>query len=537
MSDTIFEKLHALTSAYALLLPGLVNEIESGWLHAKSNGDKDQLAILARQAHTLCGTSGTYGYILVSDVARRLENNFNQFLRSVNPEQLEHDIDNLLQDLKQVILNPPEKNIEKTFSAKKKSSDNRGIYILDKSKMTHSRQWDQIKQVNYRVKVFDDVDEFLLTVIAEKPDMVIIEVDFTKDIPLQNVKKMLEDFTLILYMGNKDNLMNRLDALRHGGMAYIVKPFEVNALLQTVDDLFEAKKTHNERILIVDDSEFLAEYYTMLVNNAGMIGRKVTNPMDFLPILQEFQPDLILMDINMPFCSGTELAQIVHQQESLSGIPIIFLSTISEKSIQLEVLSFAGDDFMTKPVEPKYLLATIHNRLVRSHRLRSRIARDSLTNLYNHTMIHHQLEREVFMAKRNHQPVSVALLDIDYFKSVNDTYGHQTGDIVLKEFSLFLLGHLRKTDLIGRYGGEEFLIIFPNTTPVSAFEMVNKLRTKVATALRVIDDKELVLTMSAGIASYPEIKDTGGLIKAADLALYRAKEQGRNCVVLGDDSK
>lgn len=537
MSDEIQEKLKALTAAYSAQLPSRVREIESGWAAVKQHGDKDQLAILARNAHTLCGTAGTYGYTLVSEVARKLEKYFNDIKQKNVTNQIEIEVDNLMQDLQQLALNTPEKNIISTLPTEKKiKRKNRSIYILEKDKITIESQFEQIKQFNYTVKVFDKISDFLRSVNTDKPDMVIIDVSFAKNISADSIKNFRDELILIVFTGNQDELMHRLLAVRHGGQAFVIKPFEVNTLLRTIDNLFEARDSQNERILIVDDSEFLADYYSMLLNDSGMLTEKVIHPKIFLSKLQEFQPDLILMDVNMPFCSGTELAQIVHQQENLSGIPIIFLSSITEKSKQLEVLSFAGDDFITKPVEPKYLLATVRNRLMRSHMLRSRMMRDSLTNLYNHTMIHHQLEREILIAGRYHKQVCIALFDIDHFKLVNDIYGHQAGDKILKALSLFLESKLRKSDSVGRYGGEEFLVVLPNTNSESAFEIVNDLREQFASTPHWIDDKELFVAISGGIASFPEFKKVSDLVKAADEALYSAKEQGRNRIILADVS-
>lgn len=536
MDNLTKEKIKKLTLAYGEQLPIKAKEIDDAWLKFKAHPEKEELQQLIRAAHTLTGTSGTYGYQVVSGVAKKLEDLFNEMNidSPVIPPEIASQIENHIQDLNQVVLNksesdlvvPPDFNIVH-------HNEIRTIYLLQISSKDANYRVEQIKQFNYIVEPFYSMEEFLHAVESVRPDMVLIDEEFADQLPPESIKQMRDESIFIIYMANKDEIMTRLLTLRSGGQAFVVKPIEINSLLRTLDNLFEANQVQNDRILIVDDSKDLSEYYATLFQHAGLIVEQVTDAKEFFATLQEFQPDIILMDVNMPFCSGIELAQIVHQQENLSGIPIIFLSTIAEKSKQLEVLSYAGDDFLTKPVDPKYLLAAVRNRLMRSKMLRSRMMRDSLTNLYNHTMIHHQLEREIQIADRYKRDLSVVMIDIDNFKSVNDIYGHQAGDVILRDLSSFLQKSLRKSDLIGRYGGEEFLLILPEMNKDEAYEIVNDLREQFSRKPHLLDDRDIYVTFSAGISNYPEVKEVDDLVKAADNALYKAKDRGRNKVVKG----
>lgn len=533
MDNEAQEKIKALTMAYAAQLPKRVQEIELAWLKVKEHKDKDILLVLIRYAHTLCGTSGTYGYTLISKLAKTLEKNLIIIQTENMSDLVKIDTDRLILDLNQLVLHPPERQILPALDVNASvNNEEQVIYILDNNIEQINLQIEQLRELKYTVKSFDDIADLRLAVDLYRPDVIIIDVYFAEGMSDNMIKKFQEELILIVYTAQQDELVTRLLAIRHGGQAFVVKPFEVNALLRITDNLFEAKRFQNDRILIVDDSEFLADYYATLLEDEGLVCEKITDPKQFLAALQEFQPDLILMDVNMPFCSGTELAQIVNQQEKLSGIPIIFLSTIAKKSKQLEVLSFAGDDFLTKPVHPRHLIASVRHRLMRSRMIRSRMIRDGLTNLYNHTMIHHLLDREVAIAERYNREVSVILFDIDHFKIINDTYGHQAGDKILKALSLFLQKNLRKSDLAGRYGGEEFLVVLPNTKPEEALSLADDLRHQFSMMPHWLSNKELFITISAGIANYPAVKMVGDLIKSADDALYRAKKEGRNRVFL-----
>jgi diguanylate cyclase (GGDEF)-like protein len=263
-----------------------------------------------------------------------------------------------------------------------------------------------------------------------------------------------------------------------------------------------------------------------------MIVWTITDPMSVMAPLAELNPDLLLVDMYMPGCTGLELAAVIRQQQALISIPIVFLSSETDIDKQMAAMERGGDDFLTKPILPGHLISAVSSRVVRLRELRSFMVRDSLTGLLNHTTIKEQLTVEIARAARFEQELAFALLDIDHFKLVNDTYGHPTGDRVLKSISRLLQQRLRKTDVIGRYGGEEFAIILPNTDSLAATQVIEELRAGFAQVRQQGDGVEFRTTFSAGIATYPRYADAAQLNNTADKALYRAKHNGRNRVVL-----
>jgi diguanylate cyclase (GGDEF)-like protein len=160
------------------------------------------------------------------------------------------------------------------------------------------------------------------------------------------------------------------------------------------------------------------------------------------------------------------------------------------------------------------------------------MVRDSLTGLLNHTVLKEQLAIEVARAARLGQKMSFAMVDIDHFKHVNDTYGHPTGDQVIKSISRLLQQRLRKSDVVGRYGGEEFAIILPNTGEEQAVRLLDELRVGFSQVRHLSEGREFYVTFSAGIASCSNFAGANQLSNAADRALYKAKAQGRNRVTL-----
>jgi diguanylate cyclase (GGDEF)-like protein len=227
---------------------------------------------------------------------------------------------------------------------------------------------------------------------------------------------------------------------------------------------------------------------------------------------------------------------VIRQEEAFVGVPIVFLSRETDRMKQIVAIGEGGDDFFTKPVAPNELVPVISARAKRGRILRTLMERDGLTGLYSHSRIVEQIESAVRRADRQQSDFSVAMLDIDGFKAVNDTYGHLVGDQVLKALAYLLRQHLRMSDVVGRFGGDEFVILFPDTNGISALEKMEEIRRHFAAVEHETVHGRFSVTVSCGVAEYPTALSCDELITAADDALYGAKRAGRDQVVLaGED--
>jgi diguanylate cyclase (GGDEF)-like protein len=327
-------------------------------------------------------------------------------------------------------------------------------------------------------------------------------------------------------------MLTRLMAVRSGGAAYFTKPLDIAEFIDSLDALTTQETPEPYRILIVDDDPQLSEFYSWALQGAGMQTQHVGDPMHVMEPLINFRPDLILMDVYMPGCSGLELATAIRQQRDYVGIPIVFLSAETDVEKQLSAMSLGGDDFLTKPILPDHLISAVASRAHRSRSLRSFMMRDSLTGLLNHTATKEQIDVELARARRNGDAVCVAMLDIDRFKSVNDTYGHLAGDRVIKNLARLLQQRLRSTDVIGRYGGEEFAVLLSGANGEASLRVLNDIRLGFAALKQQAGSTEFSATLSCGIATFPQHDTAAQLTDAADKALYEAKNSGRNKVVL-----
>lgn len=252
----------------------------------------------------------------------------------------------------------------------------------------------------------------------------------------------------------------------------------------------------------------------------------------------------------MPLMDGFEVSRRIKRDESLPFIPIILVTARGETEDKVEGLDAGADDYLTKPVNFPELEARVRSMLrikklqdeldrknreleEANQQLRQLSITDGLTGLYNHRHVHELLREEHERSKRSGVAIAVVMLDLDRFKMLNDTHGHPTGDVVLAETARILRENAREIDMIGRYGGEEFIAILPGTDEDAAVLFAERVRSAVENHTFRDEDVEVRMTLSAGVAAGrgSEFSQPDELIKRADRALYKAKDSGRNLVI------
>ncbi len=258
-----------------------------------------------------------------------------------------------------------------------------------------------------------------------------------------------------------------------------------------------------------------------------------------LVLIRHHRPHVVICDLLLPGMSGTDLCQRVRSNDALAGTYFILLTACRERGAKHEALNVGADDYLLKPYDNDELIARLRNGLRVSkmqESLRHAARTDGLTGLWNHAQFREMLDREFARTRRYGGTASLLMLDLDHFKAVNDTYGHEAGNRVLAATARHLLQMVRDTDVVARYGGEEFAVICPETSLDDATQLAERIRETIPEAVRLEDHPQMSTTASIGVATTadPRINSVTDLVNQADQALYLGKHSGRNRVVRCD---
>jgi two-component system, cell cycle response regulator len=297
------------------------------------------------------------------------------------------------------------------------------------------------------------------------------------------------------------------------------------------------------RILIVDDHEDNVELLRARLEARGYLTLSAADGEEALEVAVREKPDLILLDVMMPKVDGIEVARRLKADKSLPFMPIVLQTALDSAEHTAEGLDAGADDYITKPINFVILEARVRTQLrVKAlveevERQRNEILQisrtDGLTKLDNRRHLEERLDEMFSHAKRMNEAFACVMCDLDKFKSVNDTYGHQAGDAVLAQLAAILKKEAREIDRVGRYGGEEFMLLLPGTPAEAAVTFSERVRQAIEAHTFTFEGGTLQRTMSIGVAAWPHagISTADALVKGADDALYVAKETGRNRVV------
>lgn len=312
-------------------------------------------------------------------------------------------------------------------------------------------------------------------------------------------------------------------------------------------------KNHGQsKVLVVDDIQLNRKLQKTYLEAEGYEVVLAQDGIEALKRIEEESPDLILLDIMMPKMNGFQVCRRIKSDDRTRFIPVIMVTALNELEDKIKGIDSGADDFISKPFHKLELLARVKSLLRIKHlhdaleekireletvqeQLRQLAITDGLTELYNYRFFKEQLHLEISRAKRHNINVSIAMIDIDYFKNYNDTNGHPAGDIVLKNIAQLLSSNIRKIDIAARYGGEEFALILVETDKQAATYVATKIKKLVEQHRFQYEETQPngKLTISMGVATFPDdaIKPEE-LVSLADKRLYQAKKNGRNRVVL-----
>jgi diguanylate cyclase (GGDEF)-like protein len=286
-----------------------------------------------------------------------------------------------------------------------------------------------------------------------------------------------------------------------------------------------------QTLLLIDDSAAVQTLLRARLKDEPITIHCASDGQAGLQLARSIVPDLILLDVDMPQPDGFEVCRVLKADPDLVHVPVIFLTGAASPQEKIRGLELGAIDYITKPFDPAELRARVRAAM-RMKFMMDLLAKkaqiDALTGLWNRRYFDDRLEAELSLARRSPRALAVLMIDLDRFKAINDTFGHATGDEVLRRVAALLGESVRAEDIVCRIGGEEFAVIAPNISE-GAEPLAQRLRHEVETLKVIVAGQPLNLSVSIGVA-YHEQNPEPSLVQQADAALYRAKQSGRNQV-------
>lgn len=539
----VLRKLDVLKARFRDKASGDIGKIECMARDvAAGSGSFDELRRAYQVLHRLAGSAGTFGFHALGNEARTLE-------LILKPYADVGAVDNELAIPKDLV---GERFIARVAKLEKLLSIEEGA--ADTAEPSSERAIDISDQPEVLLVEPDrsraeglagELTPHGFTIRYESPeglafeDLSSVSVVLVRDSVLalhEHIVWMAGERPPVICIGSHDDFDARYRFAALGADGFVSEPVDVPGLADYIERLSSEKmESGSGRVMVVDDDPELLERYSLVLEGGGLEVRRVSSPSVILSALSEFRPDIVLMDVQMGRFDGPTLARMLRFDPEWVGLHIIFLSSEEDRKFQIDALSQGGDDFLVKPVSDKLLLQAAKVRCYRAKQLDKLASRDSLTGLLKHSLANSEVAKEHARGQRLNHPSVVAMLDLDHFKQVNDRHGHRVGDLVIKGLANLLRHRLRKTDSIGRYGGEEFIVVLPNCSIEGARKSMQGVCEQMSKIAFSGSGSNFSVTVSIGIAPLDAYAKPEAAIEAADKALYSRKAAGRNGVTAISD--
>ena len=524
------EALAALKRDYLRDAPERLAELRKD-VAAFRAGELDALESLRQRFHRLAGSGGSYGFPRVTDVSREMEQ---RILTKPIPTAADADLfEQAILDLRSAFDNAATDLDMPMVLGRLPGFAYRAALVMLPTPLRDAIGT-SLEKAGFEIDLHDgNVDPWEIPP-SKRPDLVVIGTDIGDDALMlaRYWAAATPERPRAVVLADTDEKLDRLRTAAAGLDAV----FGLNSLpgeLALFARGLARVGAPPPNVVVVEDDPAQAQ---LMATWLGQINARVslcgTAQMATETLSHEL-PDLVLLDVDLPDVNGYAIARLMRQDPRLAMVPIVFLTARRTLADEMEGLRAGGDDFLAKPVERSHLLQVVLTRTERGRRIRELVHRDGLTGVLNHATLMAELEHAIAFSARHNEPLCFLMLDLDHFKRINDTHGHLIGDQVLMHVSAVFRKAIRTSDLIGRYGGEEFGIILRRCPAENGRVIAEKLRLALAEApVRVRGGAELAPRVSIGIACYAgDMERTATDLTAdADRALYAAKASGRDRV-------
>ena len=391
----------------------------------------------------------------------------------------------------------------------------------------------KIEAAGYELTLLDSVAELNEVLAAFAPHLVVVDAPFQGALEaigetIKAARARLDRRLALLTFSDSAELPVRLRAMRAGADGFIALPAQSGEVMTRIAELLDADSDDPFRVLIVEDDRAQALFAESILRKTGMLTCAVTDPLTALDRLESFMPELILMDLYMPNCSGMELTAIIREREAFINTPIVFLSGEHDEEKHFEALSAGGDDFLSKPIRPKHLISAVTNR-VRRARTQAQNPRDPVSGLYQRAHVLDCLSALLAGDEPSAQGGGLLYVEIDGAGQIRERVGLTTFDALFNQAGAFIAAHVDAKDLVSRYGDTSFLLLCHEGDEAALAKRAADLRERTAREVFEHDGKTLTVSLAFGICPFGAgLGDAGAMLNAAERTMTDARAPGRN---------
>ena len=544
------DKFERIREIYVESFPEKIQTLRECWASLNSTQDYvEPLSELRIEVHKIAGSSGSHEFNNIHELAKNTEQPILEVLDNKNTwEQANKSIGNLVQQLVDLLENElvgynfseESGDIIPRLESLQLSHRELVIFIVSHRALELSLLTSLLESRGFTVIAFNKLERAEEMSSTVHPSIIVLDLGDADDCTLD--KKLKMNFhsdnsgaPAFVVISRRDDIATRKMAAQFEAEAFFVTPINAHNFSSTLDVILESRGSNASSVLLVDHHSERSSYIEKALLCENIKCRTIKNINSITDELVNFKPDLILIGYQPNDNEWRDGIKIIRLHESHFNMPIVCLIEEENPDANMEALRAGADDCIVGHELQSDQLEIIKQKILRSRRANHLIIMDSLTGALNRDAFLERANEEISLAIRRKETICLAMIDVDNFKQINDKNGHVIGDYVLRHISDYLNNRLRRSDVVGRYAGDEFLVLLPDTDLDSAYLVLDMIRKNLVAHNINVNNTDVRVSISLGlVAARPtEPLDIETLIVEADKKLYEAKVAGRNMLVAG----
>lgn len=521
--------------------------------YLKALSDQDDRSTIfiefKNEVHKLAGSSGSHGFDEIYQLSRKIEKLLAELVDDNTQwdkcaEHFNQQVNTLITSLKGIMREYNIKlsldNVNDEHASDHLAHRKLPIFIISEKEDELALLTDVLENRSFAVYAFKDLKKAQEASKEQVPAIIVLEID--EDLSMLAKGNIHAEFCsssdikpAIVIISRREDTDTRMKASLLGIDAFFASPINAHNFISTLDVLLAFRESKQGRVLLADEDQDRIDYIASVFKNENFESIAVNKATHIVDELVNFKPDLILLSLAQCKSEQGNVAKMIRSHEYYFNVPIICIVGKNDSHLKPNLLDLGVDDCITTDELSAGRLIALRQKIVRFRRANHLIIMDSLTGTLNRDAFVDRANEEISLAKRRGENICLAMIDIDHFKHINDANGHAVGDYVLRHLSDYLSNRLRRSDIVGRYGGDEFLVLLPDTDLNSAYLVLDMVRQNLINQTIRVRDSQVNVSISLGLVSAraADIRNVEMLIAEADKKLYEAKMSGRNKLISG----